>query len=88
MIIKSVGLALFCLAMALIQAMAANAHTYDPARVAGFFLGFLHGILMPAALPGLVMGNDLPVYASNNAGRSSFQPLVSISLRTSEKPFE
>ena len=25
---------------------------------------------MPAALPGLLMGNDLPIYAPNNSGRA------------------
>jgi len=38
-------------------------------HVASFPIGVLHGILMPAALPGLLMGKDLPIYASNNSGR-------------------
>ena len=33
-------------------------------------MGVLHGMLMPAALPGLLMGNDLPIYAPNNTGRT------------------
>jgi hypothetical protein len=29
----------------------------------------LEGILMPAALPSLLLGKDLPIYAPNNIGR-------------------
>ena len=43
--------------------------TYAPERVAGFFTGMMHGALMPAALPTLVFGKDLPIYARNNEGR-------------------
>ena len=42
---------------------------YGPGRVPGFGLGVLHGALMPVALPTLVMGNDVPIYAANNTGR-------------------
>jgi hypothetical protein len=42
---------------------------YGPDRVAGFRLGVLHGALMPVALPTLLMGKDVPIYAPNNAGR-------------------
>jgi hypothetical protein len=42
---------------------------YGPERQAGFHLGVVQGALMPAALPGLLMGHDLPIYASNNIGR-------------------
>jgi hypothetical protein len=47
----------------------ASSRSYKPNHVAGFQLGVLHGILMPAALPGLLMGNDFPIYAPNNSGR-------------------
>lgn len=43
--------------------------TYGPEREAGFFTGMMHGALMPAALPTLVFGKDLPIYAQNNVGR-------------------
>lgn len=43
---------------------------YGPERVAGFHMGLLQGALMPAALPTLLMGKDLPIYAPNNSGRS------------------
>jgi hypothetical protein len=42
---------------------------YGPERVAGFHLGVIQGALMPAALPSLLMGKDLPIYAPNNIGR-------------------
>jgi hypothetical protein len=36
---------------------------------AGFNRGLLHGILMPIALPNLLVGNDVPIYAAHNTGR-------------------
>jgi hypothetical protein len=42
---------------------------YGAERVAGFQLGMLHGALMPVALPSLVMGKDVPIYAEKNEGR-------------------
>ena len=42
---------------------------YQPDYVATFRVGMLEGALMPAALPGLVSGHDLPIYAPNNVGR-------------------
>jgi len=37
---------------------------------AGFGYGMLHGALMPMALPSLVLGQDVEIYAAHNAGRS------------------
>ncbi|HAV61244.1 MAG TPA: hypothetical protein DCY13_02645 [Verrucomicrobiales bacterium] len=37
---------------------------------AGFPLGVLHGICMPAALPHLLLGADVPIYAGENTGRT------------------
>lgn len=42
---------------------------YGVETAAGFRRGVLHGALMPVALPGLLMGKDLPIYATNNSGR-------------------
>ena len=42
---------------------------YGPERVAGFRLGILHGALMPVALPSLLLGKDVPIYAEKNQGR-------------------
>ena len=35
---------------------------------AGFGRGLLHGILMPMALPNLLVGKDVPIYAIRNTG--------------------
>jgi hypothetical protein len=37
-------------------------------RPAGFGRGVLHGALMPIALPNLLVGNDVPIYATHNTG--------------------
>jgi hypothetical protein len=47
----------------------ASTRYYQPDYVAGFGTGMMEGALMPAALPGLVGGKDLPIYAPNNLGR-------------------
>lgn len=44
-------------------------HMFPPERQSGFALGLLHGGLMPMALPSLVMGQDVDIFASNNSGR-------------------
>jgi hypothetical protein len=38
-------------------------------RTPGFGYGMLHGALMPMALPSLVIGKDVQIYAPNNSGR-------------------
>jgi hypothetical protein len=38
-------------------------------RPADFKYGVLHGALMPLSLPTLVLGKDVPIYASDNSGR-------------------
>ena len=43
---------------------------YGPELLAGFRLGVLHGALMPVALPSLLMGRDVPIYAASNTGRT------------------
>jgi hypothetical protein len=42
---------------------------YGSERLPGFKLGVLHGALMPVALPTLLMGKDVPIYAASNTGR-------------------
>jgi hypothetical protein len=37
-------------------------------RPAGFLRGMFQGALMPAALPNLLVGNDVVIYAQNNTG--------------------
>jgi hypothetical protein len=38
-------------------------------EAAGFFHGMFHGAAMPCALPGLLIGKEVVIYAPNNAGR-------------------
>jgi hypothetical protein len=66
-LVKFVILTLFSAVLGLAQGWAAPRY-YKPDHVAGFHMGLLHGALMPAALPTLVMGHDLPIYAINNEG--------------------
>jgi hypothetical protein len=47
--------------------VAANAHTLN--APAGFGAGLLHGALMPLALPNLLVGDDVSIYAAENTGR-------------------
>lgn len=46
-----------------------SAKRSDPERPAGFLWGMVHGALMPAALPALIMGRDVTIYAPHNVGR-------------------
>jgi hypothetical protein len=39
------------------------------ATAAGFGRGMLHGALMPGAMPSLLFGKDVVIYAGNNNGR-------------------
>lgn len=67
-IIKIIALTALSLALGFTQDWASS-RCYQPDHVAGFPMGLLEGAIMPAALPGLVMGRDLPIYAPNNLGR-------------------
>jgi hypothetical protein len=67
-IIKIIALTAISMALIFAQGWAAPRY-YQPDYVAGFYTGLLEGALMPAALPGLLGGNDVPIYASNNVGR-------------------
>ena len=66
--IKIVALVLLGLLLGLVYDWAAT-RFYGRDRVAGFHTGVMHGALMPAALPTLLLGKDLPIYAPNNIGR-------------------
>ena len=39
-------------------------------QAAGFGCGIVHGALMPLALPNLLLGDDVMIYAPNNTGRT------------------
>lgn len=49
-------------------AMDASARRARPEQPAGFWWGFVHGALMPAALPSLAAGRDVMIYAPHNLG--------------------
>jgi len=68
-VIKIVALTAISLTLIFAQGWAAPRY-YQPDYVAGFHAGLLEGALMPAALPGLLGGHDVPIYAPNNLGRS------------------
>lgn len=66
--VKFVAMTALTIALALVQGWA-TPRFYKPDKTEGFRMGLLEGSLMPAALPGLLMGHDLPIYAPNNDGR-------------------
>ncbi|HXC36355.1 MAG TPA: hypothetical protein VNV43_10800 [Candidatus Acidoferrales bacterium] len=66
--IKFAAMTALTIGLALLQGWAAP-RFYKPDRTADFNMGLLEGALMPAALPGLLAGHDLPIYAPNNSGR-------------------
>ncbi len=67
-IIKIIALTVISLTLCFTYGWA-SARYYRPDYVAGFRTGLLEGALMPAALPGLLGGKDLPIFAPNNVGR-------------------
>jgi hypothetical protein len=67
-VIKIIILTAISLGLVFAQGWAASRY-YQPDYVAGFPTGLLEGAVMPAALPGLVAGKDVPIYAPNNLGR-------------------
>jgi hypothetical protein len=48
---------------------AAAPRLYRPDPPAGFWRGAVHGALMPVALPSLLLGRDVPIYAERTTGR-------------------
>jgi hypothetical protein len=42
---------------------------YPKDRPLGFFYGCAHGGLMPMAMPSLIIGQDVEIFAANNNGR-------------------
>jgi hypothetical protein len=47
----------------------ASPRVFPRERTLGFGYGMLHGGLMPMALPSLVMGQNVDIFAANNSGR-------------------
>lgn len=48
----------------------AGPRLYPTGPIYGFGWGVAHGACMPLALPALVLGRDVPIYAEPNTGRS------------------
>jgi hypothetical protein len=67
-VVKFEALTLLTAVLGLAQGWSAT-RCYKPDHEAGFHMGLLHGLMMPAALPGLLLGKNPPIYAPNNSGR-------------------
>jgi hypothetical protein len=67
-LLKIAGLVVTGLVLGWAYAWAAT-RLYQPQQRAGFPLGLVHGALMPVALPSLLLGQDVPIYAPSNNGR-------------------
>ena len=67
-ILKTIAMTVISVALIFAQGWATPRY-YRTDYTAGFYTGLLEGALMPAALPGLGGGKDLPIYAPNNIGR-------------------
>ena len=48
----------------------AASRLHDDGKPAGFVRGMVHGAMMPMAMPNLIVGNDVPIYAEKNTGCS------------------
>jgi hypothetical protein len=68
LVVKFIALTVISVVLIAAQGWATPRY-YRPDYAGGFYTGLLEGALLPAALPGLVGGKDLPVYAPNNDGR-------------------
>ena len=66
---KAVTLAVVTVAFGWLYSWA-SPWAYSQTRPAGFSYGLLHGAMMPLSLPSLVIGRDVPIYDTNNSGRS------------------
>jgi hypothetical protein len=46
-----------------------SSRAFPPNQTFGFRYGMLHGALMPLALPSLLLGRDVELFAADNTGR-------------------
>ena len=46
-----------------------SSRAFPQNKTFGFGYGMLHGALMPLALPSLLLGQDVEIYATDNSGR-------------------
>jgi hypothetical protein len=68
--IKLIWLVLAGVLLGLCYQKAVSTRLYHAETRAGFWLGTVHGFLMPAALPSLLAGEDVPIFAAKNTGRN------------------
>lgn len=61
------GILVLAFAIGWVLERSASAVNREQGR-AGFGRGILHGALMPLALPNLLVGRDVPIYATENTG--------------------
>jgi uncharacterized membrane protein YsdA (DUF1294 family) len=47
-----------------------SSRAFPKNKTFGFGYGMLHGALMPLALPGLLLGQNVEIFATDNSGRS------------------
>jgi hypothetical protein len=66
---KAIGLIAATVALGWLFAWA-QSNSYKADKMAGFWMGLVHGAVMPAALPCLLAGKDVPIFAPNNNGRT------------------
>ncbi len=59
-----------CMAFLMGAAMDWSAKRARPEEPAGFWWGFVHGALMPTAMPTLLAGRDVTIFAPHNTGVS------------------
>ena len=68
-VLKFVVMSIFVAILGCLQGWAAK-NSYKPEQCADFKVGLLHGVLMPASFPTLILGHDIPIYAPNNTGKN------------------
>jgi hypothetical protein len=67
-LIKGASMTLLMIFFSLVYGWA-QPRFYRPEQVAGFGVGMVHGALMPMALPDLLIGKDVPIFAAHHEGR-------------------
>jgi hypothetical protein len=68
-LLRIAGLLLLAVVIGSIEGYAVSLSNRS-AHPAGFARGVVHGALMPAALPNLLVGRDITIYATVNTGRT------------------
>jgi hypothetical protein len=69
--LRLIKIATFLIASALLSWLFvwSSSWAFPKNKTLGFGYGMLHGAMMPLALPSLVMGRDVEIFATDNSGR-------------------